>query len=109
MNTTILSPTTAAAYSQQFSSGGGSFNISCVGLGANETAILRSFDFTTNTWNDLQRNGGNYALMSAGNNNINILLENGLYCLYKTATILPVAISIQSQPFSVIFNGQDGA
>lgn len=107
--TQILAPTTSAAYSQQFSTGGGSFNISCVGLATTETAKLRFYDTVSATWNDLQRNGQPYALMSAGNNNINVVLENGLYCLHKTASASAVGIGIESQPFSVIFNGQVGA
>jgi hypothetical protein len=109
MVTEILAPTTTAAYSEQFSTGGGSFNISCIGLASAETAVLRFYDKISNTWNDLLRNGQVYALMSSGNNNINIVLENGLYCLYKTATASVVGIGIESQPFSVIFNGQIGA
>ncbi len=109
MITEILAPTTEAAYSQQFSTGGGSLNISCVGLATTETAVLRFYDPVSATWTDLERNGQAYACMSAGNNNINAFVENGLYCLYKTATASAVGIGVTSQPFSVIFNGQVGA
>ena len=109
MVTEILAPTTAAAYSQQFSTGGGSFNISCIGLNAAETATLRFYDTVSNSWNNLSRNGSIYVLMAVGNNNINITLENGRYCLFNTASASPVGISIESQPFNVIFSNQIGA
>lgn len=109
MITEILEPTIDAAYSQQFSTRGGSFNITCIGLATDETATLRFYDAVSSTWNDLQRHGQPYALMSAGENNINVVLENGRYCMYKTASASAVGIGIDSQPFSVIFNGQVGA
>ncbi len=109
MITEVLVPTTDEAYSQQFSTGGGSFNIVSVGLATDETATLRFYDKISDSWNDLQRNGQPYALMSSGNNNINVVLENGLYCMHKTASVAEVGIVIESQPFSVIFNGQVGA
>ena len=108
MITEILAPTTASAYSKQFSSGGGSFNIICVGLTGNETATLRFYNKLNGLWSDLSRNGQIYALMSEGNNNINVTLENGLYCIYKTVTTSAVGVEIESQPFSVIFNNQIG-
>ncbi len=109
MITEILEPTTDAAYSQQFSTAGNSFNITCVGLASGETATLRFYDSINNVWSDVQRNGAPYALMSAGNNSINVILENGRYCLYKTATAVSVGIGIESQPFNIILNGQIGA
>lgn len=109
MITEVLEPTEEAAYSQQFSTGGSSFNILCTGLAEGETATLRFYNALSDTWSDLQRNGQPYALMSAGNNNINVVLENGRYCLYKTATTAEVGIGIESQPFSVIFTGIVGA
>lgn len=107
MITEVLAPTTDADYSNQFSTAGGSFNIYGTGLTGAETATLRFYDGAV--WSDLQRNGQPYALMSAGNNNINVVLENGRYCLYKTATSAEVGLSIESQPFSVIFTGIVGA
>ena len=107
MLTELLAPTTSADYSYQFSTGGGSFNIIGTGLAGSETATLRFYDGAV--WSDLQRNGQPYALMSAGNNNINVVLENGRYCLYKTATVSAVGLKIESQPFSVIFTGIVGA
>lgn len=110
-NKTILPPTTDADYSEVFilTGSGSNINISCVGLAADETAVLRSYDKTSDTWNDLQRNGEPYFLMSSGNNNINAILENGKFCLYKTATEAEVGIEIDYQPFSVIFTGETGA
>lgn len=109
MITEVLAPTTEEAYSQQFSTSGNSFNMSCIGLAGDETATLRFYDSINGVWGDLQRNGQPYALMSAGNNNINVILENGRYCLFKTATVAEVGIGVEYQPFSVIFNGQIGA
>jgi hypothetical protein len=109
MITEVLAPTTLAAYSQQFSTAGGSFNITCIGLATDETATLRFYDSISSTWNNLQRYGQPYALMSAGNNNINVVLENGRYCMYKTASESAAGIGIESQPFSVIFTDQVGA
>jgi hypothetical protein len=108
--TTILAPMTAAGFSQQFSSNGvGSFNLTGIGLSGVETATLRFYDPVSATWANLERNGQTYAVMSSGNNNINIILENGLYCVQKTATGVAVGIGITTQPYQVIFNGQVGA
>lgn len=109
MITEVLAPTVLADYSQQFSTAGGSFNMYAIGLAGSETATLRFYDGVNDIWGNLERNGQPFAIMSAGNNNINVVLENGRYCLFKTASGAEVGLGIESQPFSVIFNGQIGA